>query len=146
LDANLDWKDILIEYGRMLAGELRKSSFIAESRLPCQKWIIKKAIFAALADAEAGRRNLESHLENAYVNLAQFVADDDMAVVTQVEEGLLSLGAIGENAPAGVQGQQALKQVADRLEPLMERYRRIHDDVRRRQDAYRREFQARSFE
>lgn len=99
---NVDQAEIIVsEYGKLLSSTEPSLYGIAISRLPYEKEQIKSAIQTLLLAIDKSDEKIHDGLTQAYVYLAQFITDDQVAVA---EKGRIILEA-EKQAPENIKSE-----------------------------------------
>jgi hypothetical protein len=89
---------VITDYGKVLAKVQPGLHGLPESLLPHSKAQIRNAIFMLLENLEPEHTALKESLARGYVYLAQFIPDNDAAVLAQGTPGIVALDANSEPA------------------------------------------------
>ena len=89
---------VITDYGKVLAQVQPGLHGLPESLLPHSKAQIRNAIFMLLENLEPEHTALKESLARGYVYLAQFIPDDDAAVLARGTPGTVTLDTNSEPA------------------------------------------------
>ena len=91
---------VITDYGKVLAQVQPGLHGLPESLLPHSKAQIRNAIFMLLENLEPEHTALKESLARGYVYLAQFIPDDDAAVLASQAPGTAPTGLSSTSEPA----------------------------------------------